>query len=294
MRIKVGITVGDPSGIGPIIIKQALSQIRAICQPVIIGEINPSLTLKKRAAKAAISYLDDAIGQLKDERIHCLVTCPVSKKTINDAGISFIGHTEYIARAFRVKDYAMMLLNSRLKFVLATRHIPLAAVSRSLNQEGLSKSILLTHKSLKNLFGISSPRIVVCGLNPHASDQGLIGNEEQEKIYPVLKRLNPCLKPKIFGPLPADTAIEMLYQGLFDCAICLYHDQALIALKLTDFDSGVNLTLGLPFIRTSPLHGTAFDLVKQKAKANSKPLLQAVKISIQCLKKQLSASDRTS
>ena len=175
----------------------------------------------------------------------------------------------------------MMLLNNQLKFSLVTRHIPIKDVSSVLSQEKLYKTIYLTHSALKRFFLISNPRIVVCGLNPHASDNGLIGKEEHLVMKPVLRNLRKFIK-YLDGPLSADIAIQKAKEKKYDCVIAIYHDQALIPLKLSDSSSGVNLTLGLPFIRTSPLHGTAFDIAGHFNLANPASFLKAFKLAVAC------------
>ncbi|MDP2923969.1 MAG: 4-hydroxythreonine-4-phosphate dehydrogenase PdxA, partial [Candidatus Omnitrophota bacterium] len=166
-----------------------------------------------------------------------------------------------------------------------TRHIPLKNVHLKINKSNIGKTIFLTCKSMKELFHISNPRIAVCGLNPHASDNGLIGNEENRIIKPALKKIKPSLKCVIDGPLPVDTAMLRAKEKKYDCVIAIYHDQALIPLKLTGKESGVNITLGLPFIRTSPLHGTAFDIAgTDLPKPDS--LIEAIKLAIRCTRNQ--------
>jgi 4-hydroxythreonine-4-phosphate dehydrogenase len=233
--------------------------------------------------RASLDYLDTAVDMLKRKQIDCLVTCPISKEAISLAGSVFTGHTEYLSAKFRSRHTLMMLVNKRLRFSLATRHIPLNRVSGKITPAGLKENILLTVEGLRSLFGISNPRIVVCGINPHASDNGLIGDDELKVISPaVAASRRACKGASITGPLPSDSAISMADRGRFDCVIALYHDQALIPLKLTDFDSGVNITLGLPFVRTSPLHGTAFDLAAKPASVNPNSLAAAIRLAIKC------------
>lgn len=239
--------------------------------------------MNAECGKASLEYLDTALELLKNDRLDCLVTCPISKEAINLAGAKFPGHTEYLAQRTGSSDPVMMLINEKLKFSLVTRHIPLKDVCSRLTAGALRNNILAAIKGLNYLFLITRPRIVVCGLNPHASDNGLIGREENRLIIPVIKKLKrEKRRALIEGPLPADVAISQAARGSFDCVIALYHDQALIPLKLTDFDSGVNLTLGLPFVRTSPLHGTAFDIARRPALANPNSLIAAIKLAVKC------------
>lgn len=308
-NIKVGITMGDPSGIGAVIIAKALNELGNLAHFVVIGDEyvfkkaqsvkrkpqNSSFTdlknvdrksfsfgkVKAEYGRASIEYLDKALGMLNNKRIDCLITCPISKEAVQLAGIrDFRGHTEYLARQTNTRGFLMMLLNRFLKFTLLTTHIPLKMVAASLTKEQLSNTIILTGASLFRLFGIASPRLVVCGVNPHASDNGLIGDEENKIIRPVIKRLKA--RYNLDGPIPSDVAILKAKNGLYDCVIAMYHDQALIPLKLSDPLSGVNITLGLPFVRTSPLHGTAFDIAQKSKLANPSSLIAAINLAIKC------------
>jgi 4-hydroxythreonine-4-phosphate dehydrogenase len=309
LPIRVGITIGDPSGIGPAITFKAVSKLKNLARFVIIGDRwvfdkAPSSKLqapsfefidlhnvnrknfqfgktKAEYGRAAIDYLDRALGLIKKQEIDCLVTCPISKESINKAGFNFPGHTEYLASRTKTKDFAMMLLNKALKFSLVSCHIPLREVSQQISKEKIYKTAILTYKSLKELFLIRNPRIVVCGLNPHASDNGLIGSDENSVIKPALRSLGRRIRD-IDGPLSCDVAISKANQKEYDCVIAMYHDQALIPLKLLGNETGVNMTLGLPFIRTSPLHGTAFDIAKDPLLANPASLIEAIKLAVKC------------
>ena len=247
-------------------------------------------SLNAQNGQASLEYLDVALELLKRNKIDCLVTCPISKEAINLAGARFPGHTEYLGKQTGRQNLVMMLINDKLKFSLVTRHIRLCDVSRMLTRKKLENNILNTVQGLKSLFLIKKPRLVVCGVNPHASDNGVIGTEEQKIIIPVIKSLNRKLSSfTIGGVLSADVAISQAARGKFDCVIAIYHDQALIALKLTGFDSGVNLTLGLPFVRTSPLHGVAFDIAGKPTLANPNSLIAAIKLAIKCTLNQKKA-----
>lgn len=308
-RLKVGITMGDPSGIGPLIIAKALPAVKALARFVVIGDKrvfnrlsvagcrlsdiefidlnNVSLKnfsfgkIKAEYGRASIEYLDKAMELIREREIDCLVTGPISKEAINLAGFRYSGHTEYFAERARAKNTVMMLLNRQLKFSLVTRHIPLKAVSGAINKETLEKTITITYRALKDFFFIRNPRIVVAGLNPHASDNGVIGKEENLLLKPVLKRLKNRI-PGLIGPLSGDAAIAAAAEKKYDCVIAMYHDQALIPLKLTDRSSGVNLTLGLGFIRTSPLHGTAFDIAAKDKLADPASLIAAIRLAVRC------------
>jgi len=238
--------------------------------------------LRADYGRASVEYLDKALELLKRKEIDCLVTAPVSKEAINLSGIKFSGHTEYLAQRSGTKDFAMMLLNDKLRFCLVTRHVPLKDVSRLLTKDKLYGVVFMACKSLRELFCIKRPRLVVCGLNPHASDNGVIGAEENRIIKPALGLLRRRLHACIDGPLASDAAIYKAREKKYDCVIAMYHDQALIALKLSGFETGVNMTLGLPFVRTSCLHGTAFDIAGNPQSANPASLIAAIKLAVKC------------
>ena len=292
-RIKVGITFGDPAGIGPAIIRRALPFVRGLADFTVIGDyaLLKEITPGKASAECgrlAIAYLDRALKLLKQKEIDCLVTCPVSKEAVNLAGFNFLGHTEYLADKTDTRDFAMLLLNDRIKTVLVTRHLAIKKVPLALSRQNIIQTVLLTDKYLKRWFAISSPSLVACGLNPHASDNGLLGEEENRIIKPALAFLRKK-NIRIDGPLPADIAAAKAVKQEYDCLVAMYHDQALIPLKLTGAESGVNLTLGLPFVRTSPLHGTAFDIAASPRLAKPDSLVAAIKLAIRCTLNQKKA-----
>lgn len=313
-KTRVGITMGDPSGIGPSILLKAIRRLRGSAEFLIIGDawvlgkvenaLGAKLSryqgvrlidlknvprkdfafgkIRAEYGKASIEYLDKAMDLLIAKEIDCLVTCPISKEAVKLAGFRFPGHTEYLAECSATRDFAMMLLNRRLKFSLLTTHIPLKDVSSQINKGVIRKNIVLAVNSLKKLWAIKKPRIVVCGLNPHASDGGIIGKEELAILKPALKGLKARLKAVIVGPVSSDAAILKASKGKFDAVVAMYHDQALIPLKLTGYDTGVNMTLGLPFVRTSPLHGTAFDIAAIPSLADPSSLIEAIKLAVKC------------
>jgi len=300
--------MGDPSGIGPAITQDVINKLKDLADFVVIGDAwvcNKAQSAKRKAqyykfvdlnnvprrnfefgkikaeyGRASIEYLDRALELIYGDKIDCLVTCPISKEAINKAGFKYAGHTEYLSIHTHSKDLVMMLLNKELKFSLATRHIPLKSVSSNLSQDSLYTTISLTYRSLKKLFLIERPKIIVCAINPHASDNGLIGCEENKIIKPALHKLKGKIK-NLVGPISADIAISKAFKKEYDCVVAMYHDQAMVPLKLS-ICPGVNLTLGLPFIRTSPLHGTAFDIAKNPSLANSGSLIEAIKLAIRC------------
>lgn len=238
--------------------------------------------VKAEYGRASIEYLDRALVLINSRQIDCLVTAPICKESLKLAGFTCAGHTEYLAEHTGTKDFVMMLLNKDLKFTLVTRHIPLREVPLQLSKSEIVKTALLSNEYLKKFFRIRRPRIAACGLNPHASDNSTIGNEEARMISPAVEELGRAHKINIIGPLPADTAVRRAKERDFDCVLAMYHDQALIPLKLSGAETGVNLTLGLPFVRTAPLHGTAFDIAANPKLVNPKPLIAAIKLAVQC------------
>ena len=283
-KVKVGITIGDPAGIGTIITSLAIKQLSGLAEFIVIGKKTNKVELGKIRSlhgRLSIEYLDKALDFIKSRKIDCLVTCPISKEAINMAGYKYSGHTEYFANRTNSDSTVMMLLNKRIRFSLVTRHIPLNMVSKTLSKELIYNNIMTTASSLKRMFDIKKLRFVVCGINPHASDNGLIGFEENKKIKPVIVKLKKSISI-INGPISADIAIAGALNKQYDCVIAMYHDQALIPLKVTGLNTGVNITLGLPFVRTSPLHGTAFDLINKPALIKPDSLVAAIKLAVKC------------
>mgnify|MGYP002682217567 CR=1 FL=1 len=302
--------MGDPSGIGPAITVKALNKLADRADFTLIGDSRilekikgfKSLLKSKvkvisldnvkvkgfkfgqvrgEYGKASFEYLEKSLELLRNKDIECLITSPVSKDAITRAGIKFSGHTEYFINRTGARHAQMMLLNRYLKFTLATRHISLNRIAKVIDKELIYRTALVTYNSLRMIFAIPTPKIAICGLNPHASDNALFGIEEKNIITPALNKLKKKIK-FIFGPLPADTAIQKAFKGEFNALIAMYHDQALIPLKLTGYDSGVNITLGLNFIRTSPLHGTAFDIAVDYKSANPNSLISAINLALKC------------
>jgi len=189
-----------------------------------------------------------------------LVTGPIHKAIINEAGISFSGHTEFFADLTKVNKTVMLLQTDGLRVALATTHLPLNEVSKAITTESLSKVITILHRDLQHRFNINNPKIYVCGLNPHAGENGYLGREEIDVITPVLQSLQQSKGMKLVGPLPADTLFTANYLQDADCVLAMYHDQGLPVLKYKGFGKAANITLGLPFIRTSVDHGTALDI----------------------------------
>jgi len=300
--------MGDPSGIGPEVVVKTLSDkaIRGLACITVIGDYFVINKIKKDLrlvpefslidlsnvpqnkfsygkvigsyGKAAMEYIDRALDMLKKKEADCLVTAPVNKASVREGGVKdFRGHTEYIAQKTETEDFCMMFVGKLLKVSLVTRHLPLADAARSVNADNVYKTIMLTADCLKRFFRIKNPKIGVAGLNPHAGENGLFGDEEEKAIIPAINKALSGLRA-IYGPIPADTIFYEALNGKYDAVISMYHDQALAPFKMLYFKDGVNLTLGLPFIRTSPDHGTAFDIAG-KGIADATSMKEAIRLA---------------
>ena len=228
-------------------------------KPIYCQETVEPAKLNIRNSSYVISILDEAISGCQSGQYHAMVTAPVQKSAIHQAGIPFTGHTEYLADKTNTKQVVMMLVSPTMKVTLATTHLPLKDVADAITKESLTDIIHIINHDLKYYFGIDTPRLLVCGLNPHAGEDGVLGQEEIDTITPCLNSLREQ-GLKIIGPLPADTLFtsKVLKQG--DAVLAMYHDQGLPVLKYQGFGESANVTLGLPIIRTSVDHGTALDL----------------------------------
>lgn len=242
--------------------------------PRVPGQPNPA------HAAGVVAAIAEGAELCQSGAARALCTAPIHKAALMDgAGFAFPGHTEFLASLAGDVPVVMMLACPELRVVPATIHIPLAEVPKRLTAAGLTDTILITHAALRRDFGQEAPRIAVAGLNPHAGENGKMGDEEITLISPVLAALREK-GMNVSGPLSADTLFHPAARRGYDAAICMYHDQALIPIKTLDFDGGVNVTLGLPFIRTSPDHGTAFDIAGQ-GKANPASMIAAIKLAAQ-------------
>lgn len=226
--------------------------------------------------KASVVYLENAVKDILDKKVDALITLPISKHWIMESGFPYAGHTDYLAEVSGVKEFAMVLMCKKLKVALITTHIPLKDVPSQITEEKIVSKVRLLNKEFKEKFGILKPKIAVLGLNPHASDNGNIGNEEDKIIIPAVKRLRKE-GVDITYPLSPDTAFNR-YKD-FDIFVAMYHDQGLIPLKLLCFRKAVNITIGLPFIRTSPDHGTGYDIAGKNI-ADPSSTIEAVKLAI--------------
>jgi 4-hydroxythreonine-4-phosphate dehydrogenase len=226
-----------------------------------------------------VQYITTGIDWAMAARIDGLVTCPINKAAMHAAGFSFQGHTDLLANRTKTTDVVMMLAGSRLRVALVTIHVPLASVSQVLTEAAIFKAITITSAALRNRFGIPRPHIAVAALNPHGGEQGLFGEEEARVIGPALDRAKAA-GHRVSGPYPADTLFYLALQGKWDAVVAMYHDQGLIPFKMVHFTDGVNTTLGLPFVRTSVDHGTAYDIAGQ-GKADAGSLLAAIRMAVQ-------------
>jgi 4-hydroxythreonine-4-phosphate dehydrogenase len=268
-RPRVGITVGDPAGIGPEIARVAARHpdVVAVCEPVLYGptadeELSafPCGQVSAAGGQAAYSAILRAVSDALDGRIHAMATAPLNKASFAAAELPWKGHTDLLAHLTNAPRGVMMFYSDALRVVLATVHVPLASVPAALTRPLLEDVISLTAAELPR-FGMTDPRIAVAGLNPHAGENGLIGTEDEEVVRPAV---DTCAGRgiKVQGPFPADTIFIRAMRGEFDVVIACYHDQGLIPVKMAAFGKAVNVTLGLPIIRTSVDHGTAFDIAR--------------------------------
>lgn len=246
-----------------------------LAQKTAAGILNPA------NAAYVITMLQQAVTGCCEKRYDAIVTAPVHKGIINDAGIAFTGHTEYLA-ALTHSQVVMMLVGGGMRVALATTHLPLKAVAAAITAESLENKLRITYRDLMTRFALSHPRIAVTGLNPHAGESGHLGREEIDIIIPVLEKLrNEGMQ--LSGPLPADTLFNPPQLAQYDCIFTMFHDQGLPVLKHASFGAGVNITLGLPIIRTSVDHGTALDLAGT-GKADAGSLLTAIQTAIELVK----------
>ncbi len=243
-----------------------------------MGELNDFKKGEATASggKASASYIKKAVELAMDSTVDAIVTGPISKEALKMAGFHWQGHTEMIAELTGTKEYAMMLVGGLLRVILVTIHTSIRSVPNMITKENVLKSIRLAKKAC-DMMGINNPRIAVAGLNPHAGESGIFGEEEVKEIKPAVDEAVKEGFPAE-GPIPPDTVFFKAYRGEFDIIVCMYHDQGLIPLKMIAFDEGVNVTIGLPIIRTSPDHGTAYDIA-WKGKANPFSFIEAIKLA---------------
>jgi 4-hydroxythreonine-4-phosphate dehydrogenase len=284
-RPRIGITVGDPAGIGPEIARKAAEHpdVRAVCEPVLYG---PSGEAELRgfergrvsaaAGRAAYEAIVRAVEDARTGTIAAVATAPINKEAFAAAGLPWPGHTDLLAQLTGASRVAMMFHADALRVILATVHMPLARVPRALTRGVLEGTIDLAHAELPR-FGFPSPRLALAGLNPHAGEHGLLGAEEDEVLRPAVESCR-SRGIRIDGPFPADTIFLRAMRGEFDAVVACYHDQGLIPVKMAAFGRAVNVTLGLPIVRTSVDHGTAFDIAGRGI-ADPSSLIEAVRLA---------------
>ena len=314
---KIAITMGDPTGIGPEIVAKTISspEILDICDPVILGDekvlmdatktleagsLNPEVRIKnlsnldptkiihgkpdRDCGEAMVAYIKGAVSMICDDEAEAVVTAPINKEAISRVGLKFIGHTEFLADLTKAERFCMMLASDKLRVSLVTTHAPLKDVPKLLSREKIVEKTMLTYRAMVDLFGISSPRIGVASLNPHGGEGGIFGEEEETIIRPAVEEAKRS-GANVDGPLPSDTLFCKAHEGAYDAVVAMYHDQGLIPLKLLSFRESVNVTLGLPIIRTSVDHGTAYDIAG-KGVADPTSLINAVKMAVDMVKRK--------
>ena len=244
----------------------------------------------KACGEAAYSYIKAAAELVLTRAADAMATAPISKRALHLAGHRYPGHTELLAELTRAREVRMMLLGKNLRVVLVTVHMPLVRVARGLTRKKVRTTLELTHQALRRYFGISRPRLAVAALNPHAGEEGIFGHEEKEIILPAVKEaVRSGIRAR--GPLPADSLFFQAVRGDFDAVICMYHDQGLIPLKLLHFYDGAALTLGLPIIRTSVDHGTAYDIAG-KDRADGSSMREAILLAAKLAGKRKGREER--
>ncbi len=304
---RIGITLGDPNGIGPEITAKAVcsAELKDRCELHVYGSrvvfraaeklvgmdglykfheisgfedehLKPG-TVDKTAGKASLEYINAAVTDAVNNKIDAIVTAPISKESIHAAGSVYPGHTEMLRDMTGAGDVVMAFSGGNFMVALVTIHVALKQVPELITRDKVLNTIRVSFESLKNEFSINNPRIVVCGLNPHAGEAGAFGTEEIEHILPAIEVARKG-GIDVTGPLPADTLFYQAKNGRWDLVVAMYHDQGLIPFKMLAFDVGVNVTLGLPIIRTSPDHGTAFDIAWQ-GKADPTSMIEAISLA---------------
>src|SRR5262245_29808935 len=322
VRPRVGITMGDPAGIGPEVVLKAVAEeeVRRCCIPIIIGDaqvlahnartldlqcgyhivrpgepfprsvadpiiyhlnnvsghIEPGIE-SGAAGKAAAGYIEAAVELCAAGNIDAIATAPINKRALFLGGYSFPGHTEFLAHLTGAEEYAMAFVAANLRIVLLSTHVPLSEAIRLVERDRIVKVISLTHRELQR-WGIERPRVAVAALNPHGAEGGLFGVEEASEIMPAIEASRRIDDINVQGPFSADTVFLRASRGEFDAVVACYHDQAMIPVKCLSFGEAVNVTLGLPFIRTSVDHGTAFDIAG-KGLAEHSSMVAAVKLA---------------
>jgi 4-hydroxythreonine-4-phosphate dehydrogenase len=286
VKPRIGITAGDPAGIGPEIARKAATdpRVREVCDPIIYSAsraFRPGL-LSADAGRAAYDAIVRAVADARAGTIDAIATAPINKEAFALAELPWKGHTDLLAHLTQTPRVAMMFYAETLRVVLATVHIPLADVPRTLTRDTVEFTIDLAARELPR-FGYARPRLALAGLNPHAGEHGVIGREEQDVLRPAVEACR-ARGVDVTGPWPGDTVFGRAVRGEFDAVVACYHDQGLIPVKLLAFGRAVNVTLGLPIVRTSVDHGTAFDIAGRGI-ADHSSLVEAVRLAARLAKK---------
>lgn len=295
---RIAITLGDPAGIGPEVVRAALAdpRVRAKCRPIIVGDkrlcapragvysfvdvpmqgyrsLRPG-SVSRAAGEAAYRWVRAACELVVAGGADALVTAPLSKEALHRAGHHYDGHTELLADLTGSRHVAMLMAAGAIRSVMITRHVPLSTVSAQLTSKNIADTVRLSCDFLRRRAGLKKPRVVVCGVNPHAGEGGILGREESRIIAPAVKALVRAGR-RVTGPIAADAAWRKTQEGAYDLIVTMYHDQTMIPLKVIAPHSIVNITAGLPFVRTSPGHGTAFDIAG-KGRADPRSMIEAI------------------
>ncbi len=303
--------MGDPAGVGPEVLLASLAKFQPSARICVVGDFTWLQTLSRRlglkvpwaryewvdvanvprtlrrgrlqpaAGRAAYAYLQEAVRLLKSGRADALVTAPVSKEAIVRSGIPWVGHTEYLGHAFRCRT-VMMFVTGRFRVSLVTTHLSVRRLPMTLTRARVRAVLQMTWDTLVRDFGVRRPKIGLAALNPHAGEGGLFGSEEKKILLPAVR----SFRREIVGPLPVDSLMEQAARGAYDAVVAITHDQALIPVKLIGWAQAVNVTLGLPFVRTSPVHGTAFDLAG-KGRADYRSMQNAIELAIQLSRRRV-------
>lgn len=281
--ITIGITLGDPAGVGPEIVEKALeyfAQLPSSPKLKVIGStkgVRPGKP-SKISARMALKALEDSVELLKKKEIHAIVNAPVSKINLTQVGFRFPGQTEFYAKRFKLKptDVTMMMVSERLRVSLVSTHYSIKEAVELVNNRSVTNTIDRTLEALVQL-GVYKPKVAVCGLNPHAGEGGLFGKEEKKFIIPAIQKFRRNKKVSVSGPYSPDSVFRDALKGDYNAVVCMYHDQGLIPLKLVGFETGVNVTLGLPFWRSTPDHGTAFNMAG-RGMASPSSIIHAIRL----------------
>ena len=273
-RPRLAVAVGDPRGIGPEVVRKALRQPLNADVQIVGGWDDDGERSELEAGRAAAQAIAAAARQALAGQVDAIVTGPVHKQALRAAGYEFPGVTEYLAHLSGDIPVAMMLATGRLRVVLVTTHLPLREVVSTITTDRVVKTGRITSEALQRWWGIAAPRLAVCALNPHAGEGGLFGDEDERVLRPAATALGAA------GPLPADTVFVKALRGEFDAVLAPYHDVGMTAVKVSGFGTGVNITLGLPFIRTAPDHGTALDIAG-KGIADAGSMRAALELAVQ-------------